>query len=765
MKQKLFYYFDYEQQREKDPISVVNPAQQSVNVTSFGLPAGTVLPAPNGSMPLPNSDSSPDPSNPVYLQQAPSALNAIQSNLGPRARRRDDLSFMPKVDWQASPKDLVTFLYNYNKFDTPGGEITYNPVSFDGDEALSNNYVRDRHGSIHWVRTMNPALLNDVHLSYLRDQQIETPSGLVNPNLPTVELFSPAFLDLGNPRYALGNTLESQWEADERVDWTRGKNTLDFGMDFNDDYVRDFNFGNFRGTYAFSSPENFALGHYVYYSQSGGQPTFTFRVPYFGFYGDDKIQFSRQLTLDLGLREDFQIYPQPLENPAFPLTGQFHNNYQCWSPRLGFVWSPASTTVVQGGFGVFEMIFDGTNYENSVISNGLATQQSSVELFFNSANAPNQQTVTFPNQLTSNALFAAGSNITIVDPHFHFPYVLESSLELEQQIAPNTTFTLGTMWTHAIHLVSSSAYDLNLVRLTGTTTYIVCPSGTSQSAASCSGPSSTGMNLDSGLLTEGAINSNLGQINELISPGMNHYNSLYAKLQSRIGSQFDMLTSWTWSKNMDLNGVDFNNQFDFSDTHVPSLLDQRQRLSIAGVYAPVVQGIQAQAARAFLSNWTLSTVMAFNSGRPYAGLLGSSAAAGDELNDSAFNESTGNTGGGINASGPSPDVAINSFYGPWIDEIDVGLQRNFTVKERNTIELKAQVFNLANHANYYVQYGTGINQIQYNPVGATCGDGVSQNQTCYLVPNSGPGNFQQLRMGAGCQKSIPSSRNRKSVFT
>jgi len=37
----------------------------------------------------------------------------------------------------------------------------------------------------------------------------------------------------------------------------------------------------------------------------------------------------------------------------------------------------------------------------------------------------------------------------------------------------------------------------------------------------------------------------------------------------------------------------------------------------------------------------------------------------------------------------------------------------------------AQVFNVANHANYYVQNGTGVNQVQYSPVCSNCGDRIS----------------------------------------
>jgi hypothetical protein len=96
----------------------------------------------------------------------------------------------------------------------------------------------------------------------------------------------------------------------------------------------------------------------------------------------------------------------------------------------------------------------------------------------------------------------------------------------------------------------------------------------------------------------------------------------------------------------------------------------------------------------------------------------------------------GNTAAGIIGAGPVLGRDYNSFYGPWIDEIDLGLARAFHLTEHHMIEIQAQVFNLFNHANYFVQAGAGINQTQYNPVGATCGDGATLNQTCFLVQNA-----------------------------
>ena len=42
------------------------------------------------------------------------------------------------------------------------------------------------------------------------------------------------------------------------------------------------------------------------------------------------------------------------------------------------------------------------------------------------------------------------------------------------------------MWNHGVHILSGSAYDLNLNPLQGTTTYVVCPSGAA--ALPCKGP-------------------------------------------------------------------------------------------------------------------------------------------------------------------------------------------------------------------------------------------------------------------------------------
>jgi len=782
LRNRLWFFVDYEQQLRNNPIPVINSALTTTPAnlaaflsTNFDIPAGTVLPAPNGPLPVPGSDTAPDSTNPAYLQQVSNTLNALNSNLGSRARKRNDWVITPRLDYQASSRDGLFLSFNVNRFNSPGGVITDPTVGNYGTQTLANAEVHTFQASLGWTHTFSSRLLNEFHAGTSEDNQISTPTGLAL-NAPTTILDSPAAFVLGNAPFSIGRVFERQYSLSDRVDYVIGKHTLQFGFDMSRAWDADNNdggadpneavdFGSFLGSYEFSNLEAFALGQYNVFSQSSGNPTFSFNVPYYGFYVQDTFRALPKLTLEMGLREDFQVYPQPAENPAFPLTGQYPNQFQRVAPRFGFAWQPESKTVVRGGFGQFYTNMNGLNYRNAVVSNGLASQQSSASVNYNSALLPNQQVPSFPTILPANSNLFGASDISLVSPQFRVPYILQGSLQIEREIFENTTLTIGTMWNHGVHLLSGSAYDLNLNPLQGTTTYIFCPPSATV-PSSCNGPTTVLPNMDNNLLSEGRIvNPNtIGQINELISPAQNHYNSLFVQVQHRMSQGFSLQFSYTFAKSIMLDGMDFNNQFDFSNTHAPSLLDQRHRLTFASVYRPRLERLTSLGSgRAILSNWMLSTVMEFSSGRPYAALLSPACTspvlpgtqfttafsncngANDNLNDTAFNQDTANTAGGVNGAGPTPGIGLNSFYGPWLERIDFGLARSFVIREGKELQFQAQAFNLFNHANYYVQNGDGVNQLQYNPIGGTCGDGATLNQTCYLVPNSGPGNFGALQ--------------------
>ena len=732
---KLFVYFDYEQQRQNNPLYAVNTAQAATDESSFGIPAGTALPVPNSHYPIAagisQDQATADPTNPIYLQGVANALNVIHSNLGPRARRRDDYEFFPKLDWQLDQKDHLSVLYNYNHFQTPGGIVTFSPESFAGDELLGDNGVRDHAAAVHWTRVFGPSFVNDAYASWVRDEQIYDPSGLAqNATTPEMIITSPSVLLLGNATFSYNNLREYQWQFADRVTHTVGKHQIDFGYDLNRDSISNYNPGTFFGQYTFLSLQAFALGKWNIFTQGAGNPRYNFSDPFMGFYVNDTFRASPNLTLTGGLREDFQIYPNPQGNPILPFTQTFNNQYQRFSPRLGFAYAPLSKTVVRGGIGLYYEIFVGGNYQNSTQASGVASQQASLSLLdFSTSTIPSDQNPSFPGRLLpNNPAFSGATNVVAIAPNFKTPSIVNSSLQIEREVAHRTILTVGSMWSHGMHLTSSTAYDLNLKPPTGTTTYILA-----------NGTTVTEPNLDSLRLQEGLISSRVGQINALFSPGINNFVSLFTQLNRQLDHGFSVIASYTLAKSTQ-SGVDFYDQFDLAETRGLSLLDQRHRLSVAGVFAPEVS-FSNQTANSIFKNWQLSLLSQFNSGRPYAGIIIASPNGGS-LNDTAALQSTANTAAGLAGHGLAPGDGMNSFTGPWITEIDVGLQRRFRIAERQSISLQAQIFNLFNSANYYVEAGSGINQIQYTASGTTCGDGTTLDQVCILSANNGIGGFK-----------------------
>ena len=99
---------------------------------------------------------------------------------------------------------------------------------------------------------------------------------------------------------------------------------------------------------------------------------------------------------------------------------------------------------------------------------------------------------------------------------------------------------------------------------------------------------------------------------------------------------------------------------------------------------------------------------------PFAPLIDVSCAADDvsqgcpnnapqnAINNTAALQATANSALGINGGSPSPMVGLDSFYGPWTQQIDLALERRFNLTERHSITFEVQAFNLLNHANYYV---------------------------------------------------------------
>jgi outer membrane receptor protein involved in Fe transport len=64
---------------------------------------------------------------------------------------------------------------------------------------------------------------------------------------------------------------------------------------------------------------------------------------YWGFFAQDQWRITPKLTLNYGLRWDFESGLGDVINP----------DYKAWQPRVGLAWSPDRKTVIRAGFGMF----------------------------------------------------------------------------------------------------------------------------------------------------------------------------------------------------------------------------------------------------------------------------------------------------------------------------------------------------------------------------------------------------------------------------
>ena len=98
----------------------------------------------------------------------------------------------------------------------------------------------------------------------------------------------------------------------------------------------------------------------------------------YNWFAQDNWRVNNQLTINLGLRYEYQQMPQPGDtavkgvkftgNPAYPATTKFHQDKNNWGPRVGFTYDINGThqTVLRGGWGIYY-----GRSSNSVISSAL----------------------------------------------------------------------------------------------------------------------------------------------------------------------------------------------------------------------------------------------------------------------------------------------------------------------------------------------------------------------------------------------------------
>lgn len=141
----------------------------------------------------------------------------------------------------------------------------------------------------------------------------------------------------------------------------RGKHNMRFGSLLERNSYDSSDIRNAQGTFTFSSLADYEAGRPTTYTQRIGDPQVGYNYWTAGLYAQDDVRVRKDLTLSLGIRQEWQSYVDSTINLA---------------PRVGIAWSPlkSGNVSVTGGAGIFYDWLDANTYEETLQVDGVRVQ-------------------------------------------------------------------------------------------------------------------------------------------------------------------------------------------------------------------------------------------------------------------------------------------------------------------------------------------------------------------------------------------------------
>jgi len=384
----------------------------------------------------------------TILPQSVSAINARLANVGyagspvvtgeyPNPVHM--VNFLGKVDHQLGSRDLFSVrysLYDVSSSNSRGAGGLSAPSASAGLDNIDQTLAFGN------TTTISGRTVNELRAQVAFGDLQAPPSDPIGPAVGISGIAT--FGTLSTSPTGRSNTMV---QVVDNLSHQRGAHALRAGVDFlfNKDTIT-FPRAD-RGSYVFSSLQNFLLG---LYNNAGFTQTFAETVvsqtnPNVGVYVQDEWKVGSQLTLNAGLRYDLQF----LETIATD-----RNNI---SPRLGFAWSPGESrrTVIRGSAGLFYDRVPLRALANALLSAGNTTdlanlRQVSISLSPAQAAAPR-----FPNILDAVVPSVTLYNLTTMDPGMQNGYSEQASVEFERQIGARGTVSAGYQYLRGRDLIIS----------------------------------------------------------------------------------------------------------------------------------------------------------------------------------------------------------------------------------------------------------------------------------------------------------------------
>ena len=799
IKDKLFFFIDYEALRlhtsgqtttSQAPLAFLQGDFSALkNVLGIQLYDTTTL-GTNG-QPVPYANNQVPVNNPVaaYLASNPKAypapnnptsdpLGIFNNFIGPSGSFNKNDQGDAKVDYHFRTNDVFFVRYSQG-YARDGQTADPLPVQFPS----ASNYP-DHFFDTSWVHTFSAAIVNQFTANYgrIRFNSGDTtdPSGIFglngnkivgipsNPQL-TAGFSQQQFNSSGNGYPSGFGTnptpeifIDNIFGYADNLTWQHGRHLLKFGVELlryqqNSFYPgNDGELGQFTYTGAFTAgpsantlyPFSDFVADRVYDVQIGAVGGRTGQRQWRnGFYAQDDFKVSPNLTLNIGLRWEY-------DQPIFEVNNKMANidmqtkqieyagvngasralynpTYNQFQPRVGFAYQPTPRTVVRAGYGI-------SSYLEGTGANLRLTQNPPFHKDF-------EQTASVPTVVNgtynSGSFFLASNGFPTTQVPTTTFYVWPKNL----QAAVTQEFSLTTEY----EVTKSSSLQVGYVGILGH--HLTDPYWGNQLTS----PGATAPYAN--------IVGQSGVIKITGTSSASNYNALQAIYRQHLTAGLELTANYTYSKSLtdDIGFYGVSNigngqyyqqdAYNFPAEWGPAGFDTRHNISVTGVYdLPFGRGKRFGSnvnyfVNEALGGWKLSGAQVYYSGFPvtvsspanysnqvfaYGGAarpdqlrpfhaVGRSTAAffGTNTVGTACAPDTDN-GTCIYAAQSANhfgDVRPSSLAGPSFQNIDMSVEKSFPVWREQSVKFRGDFFNTFNIASYQ-QPDSGVTDTNFGQI-------------------------------------------------
>ena len=633
-----------------------------------------------------------------------------------------------RYDNNLGAKDLLFGVYTID--DSAANTPSANPLSY------VNESLREQVASLQEQHIFSQSLLNTARFGYSRASYFFTglvpvsgvpgwignnPVGAIVISGSTASNGASTITGAGANTGSNNRTARNLFTVDDHIYWTHGRHQVEAGVWLERVQSNDMLAQNQYGQASFSTETTFLQGNVATFTLVPAPTELGWRSLEAAGYVEDTIKVMPRLELRAGFRSEstngwnesqgrasnYAIVNGVLQTT--PVVG----NSALWTnraeflpnPRVGFAWDVWGNgkTAVRGGFGLYHGLLDTLDYRLD-------------------QTAPFNTSESIKNTTVANLNFTPGvpppstakvspSNI---QPDLATPTVETWSLRIEQQVAPQTSLTLGYVGWHSYHQILSE--DMNE------------PVPSFTSAGQAYYPSTA------------LANPSLANSTSWVSGGTGIYNSLQVDVRRSYANGFQLRGNYTWSKNLD-DGSAWNTSVSGNTPAYvefplqpkldwgPAATDARQAASFNGSYdlpfGPNRHFLHSSRGLVvFLSGgWTTSAIVTSQTGFPFSPQLGYNPPGngdtrnpirpnlnpnfngnlyphkpGEWFNPNAFIQPTVTVG--TTTYGTYGNVKRDSLLGPNLNEVDFSAVKATKIAEGLNLQFRAEFFNLLNHANF-----------------------------------------------------------------